>query len=356
MDFLDFFIIFAIAPPYKRGLYFQVIETKCPLSVINLQGTDGDNISPKFKLSIPKDFMNNLWDLLKNMIPSGFPSIPSLPSLIIKPSLDQDTSKCKDIPHIMDAIVVKFVFKTTFEIQPISQPTMGYNDDQPLEFVQSFKIKNQGPSFTNKPTNVKFFIPKTQDVIKLGNFTHDESTINCTDQAFQGGFKPEERTPHHQLVCNDASDCVVKECQIQAGMKKDEEKEFKIRLIFERSKATNATTFVVTTGARIDNDDQSNARHFWTYFKRHLTHIFSDLQAEASIELYSKKDENKGKPKAKVWPMVLGACLGLLIIIMMGTILWKTGLLAKMRPYQKKEDQIDTRQMKSLSTVDLPAD
>ena len=335
-----------------------MIETKCPLSVINLQGTDGDNISPKFKLSIPKDFMNNLWDLLKNMIPSGFPSIPSLPSLIIKPSLDQDTSKCKDIPHIMDAIVVKFVFKTTFEIQPNSQPTMGYDDDLPLPFVQSFKIKNQGPSFTNKPTKVKFFIPKTQNFIKLGNFTtHDESTIDCTDQEFQGGFQPEERTSHHhQLVCNDASDCVVKECQIQAGMKKDEEKEFIIRLIFERSKATNDTTFVVTTGARIDNDDQSNARHFWTYFKRHLTHIFSDLQAEASIELYSKKDENKGKPKAKVWPMVLGACLGLLIIIMMGTILWKTGLLAKMRPYQKNEDQIDTRQMRSLSTVDLPAD
>ena len=332
-------------------------ETKCPLPVINVKGTDGDKISPKFKLRIPTNFMNKLWDLLKDLLPSG---IPNLPSLVIKPSLDQDTSKCKNIkrgPHPMDEIEVNFVFKTTFEIQPNSQPTMGYDDDLPLPFVQSFKIKNQGPSFTNKPTKVKFFIPKTQNFIRLGNFTHNETTIDCTDQEFQDGFKPEERTSHHhQLVCNDASDCVVKECQIQAGMKKDEEKEFKIRLIFERSKATNATTFVVTTGARIDNDDQSNARHFWTYFKRHLTHIFSDLQAEASIELYSKKDENKGKPKAKVWPMVLGACLGLLIIIMMGTILWKTGLLAKMRPYQKKEDQIDTRQMKSLSTVDLPAD
>ena len=55
--------------------------------------------------------------------------------------------------------------------------------------------------------------------------------------------------------------------------------------------------------------------------------------------------------------MVLGACLGLLIIIIMGLILWKTGLLAKMRPYQKNENaQNNTRQMQSLSIVDLPAD
>ena len=85
--------------------------------------------------------------------------------------------------------------------------------------------------------------------------------------------------------------------------------------------------------------------------------FFSGLQEEASTELYSNKDERKGAAKAKVWPMVLGACLGLLIIIIMGLILWKTGLLAKMRPYQKKEDgQNNTRQMQSLSMVDLPAD
>ena len=84
---------------------------------------------------------------------------------------------------------------------------------------------------------------------------------------------------------------------------------------------------------------------------------FSGLQAEASTELYDNKDERKGEPKAKVWPMVLGACLGLLIIIIMGLILWKTGLLAKMRPYQKNENaQNNTRQMQSLSILDLPAD
>ena len=79
------------------------------------------------------------------------------------------------------------------------------------------------------------------------------------------------------------------------------------------------------------------------------------LQVEASIELYSRELGPTSR-EAKVWPMVLGACLGLLLIVIMGIILWKTGLLAKMRPYNRKpaENQTNPREMRSLSTYDLP--
>ena len=192
---------------------------------------------------------------LFNLIPSALSSLANLANLIpshftIKPSLTQTTSKCKEMPQNMD-INVTLVYKSTLEIEPVYLQKMGYDED----LTHSFKVQNKGPSFTHKPTNVTFFIPQTKDdVIKLKNFSPNDSTI-CTQMPFQGGFQAKDQGPN-QMVCTDASDCLVMECQIQAGMKKGDEREFKIRLDFQRSNATNGTNFVVTTGVKID--DQGN--------------------------------------------------------------------------------------------------
>ena len=196
---------------------------------------------------------------LFNLIPSALSSLANLANLIpshftIKPSLTQTTSKCKEMPKNMD-INVTLVYKSTFEIEPVHLLKKGYDEDKPLELTHSFKVQNKGPSFTHKPTNVTFFIPQTKDdVIKLKNFSPNDSTI-CTQMPFQGGFQAKDQKSN-QMVCKDGSECLVMECQIQAGMIKDEEEEFKIRLSFQRSNATNGTNFVVTTGARIE--DQGN--------------------------------------------------------------------------------------------------
>ena len=125
-----------------------------------------------------------------------------------------------------------------------------------MELKHSFKVQNQGPSFTNKSTNITFFIPHTNQ-IKLANFSPFKipDFTNCTQKPFQGGFEAKTQKPN-QMVCKDGSKCVVMECQIQAGMKKGDEREFIIRLSFQRSNATNHTNFVVTTGVKID--DQGN--------------------------------------------------------------------------------------------------
>ena len=243
-------------------LFFQISGRKCKLPIINVKDAEGSQINPKFKMNIiPKDLVKTLWDLLKvgssglkDAVSSLFPI-----KLTIKPSLEQERSECKNMKNGMEMedIVVNLVFKSKFEIEPDYQTSKGYDEDKPLEIKHSFKVQNQGPSFTHKPTNVTFFIPKTNQ-IKLANFSTNDSTI-CTlfnSTQFQGSFQAKGQKPPNQMVCKDGSKCVVMECQIQAGMKKDEEEEFKIGLTFQRSKATNDTNFVVTTGARID--DQGN--------------------------------------------------------------------------------------------------
>ena len=231
-------------------ILFQKNTRMCKLPIIKEKSKISPGAGAGFRMRIPKEFINSLLDLFKGSIP--------IPNVTIKPSLDQDTSKCKNMKNgmKMDDIVVNLVYKSKFEIEPVYQKTWGYHEDKPLEIKHSFKVQNQGPSFTNKSTNITFFIPHT-DQIKLPNFSPfkiPDSTI-CNQKPFQGGFEAKNQKPN-QMVCKDGSKCVVMECQIQAGMKKGDEREFKIRLSFQRSNATNGTNFVVTTGARID--DQGN--------------------------------------------------------------------------------------------------
>ena len=232
------------------------------MPIINVKDVEGSQINPKFKMSIiPKDLVKTLWDLLKvgfSGLKDGASSLFPI-KLTIKPSLEQERSECKNMKNgmKMEDIVVNLVFKSKFEIEPDYQPSLGYDEDKPL--VHSFKVQNQGPSFTHKSTNVTFFIPKTNQ-IELASFSPNDITIctpyNTTTIPFQGGFQAKDQKPTNQMVCKDGSECVVMECQIQAGLRKDEEKEFKIGLSFQRSKATNDTNFVVTTVARIE--DQGN--------------------------------------------------------------------------------------------------
>ena len=63
--------------------------------------------------------------------------------------------------------------------------------------------------------------------------------------------------------------------------------------------------------------------------------------------------------KAEIWPMALGAGIGVLVIVIILLILWKTGILAKMRPYANKmeedgqQQRTDKRGMISLSQINV---
>ena len=47
------------------------------------------------------------------------------------------------------------------------------------------------------------------------------------------------------------------------------------------------------------------------------------------------------------WPIVLGVGIGLFVVFGTIIILWKTGILAKMRPYKLDEDEVKAEHRKS---------
>ena len=47
------------------------------------------------------------------------------------------------------------------------------------------------------------------------------------------------------------------------------------------------------------------------------------------------------------WPIVLGVGIGLFVVLGTILILWKTGMLAKMRPYKLDEEEVKREHRKS---------
>ena len=47
------------------------------------------------------------------------------------------------------------------------------------------------------------------------------------------------------------------------------------------------------------------------------------------------------------WPIVLGVGIGLFVVLGTILILWKTGMLAKMRPYKLDEEEVKRENRKS---------
>ena len=73
------------------------------------------------------------------------------------------------------------------------------------------------------------------------------------------------------------------------------------------------------------------------------------MSATTSTEMY---DNSYGATSMMItyWPIILGAGLGLILIGIVFLILWKTGTLRKLRPYQRHQPETN-RQMVSLSQV-----
>ena len=119
-------------------------------------------------------------------------------------------------------------------------------------FVHTFKLINQGPSYTNKEKVIKFFFPNsTMTSIKppkLSNETCDVKILKSTDVDVS---IPTEGNPvscfNHQ--------CLVFTCTIPRYWKKSEEKAFDLEIDFDpkQVKEVEETTFSIYSFVAIDN-------------------------------------------------------------------------------------------------------
>ena len=112
--------------------------------------------------------------------------------------------------------------------------------------------------------------------------------------------------------------CIVLACTIPRYWKKDQEKEFVLEVQFNPTFAEEYEdqTFSVYSIASIDG------------------------QETMAMTKMSKVQLGAIERLAQNWPIVLGVCIGIVVILGTFLVLWKTGVLAKMRPYQLDEEEV----------------
>ena len=121
---------------------------------------------------------------------------------------------------------------------------------------------NQGPSYTNKAKEVKFYFPNPAVISSVGITKSDQ--INCTEDAKESVTElsnpiPDEDNP---VSCANGQ-CKIFTCTIPRFWKKNDGKEFNLEITFDGSKGEeSATVYSIYSIVTIDGQLQEGAVHF----------------------------------------------------------------------------------------------
>jgi len=232
----------------------------------------------------------------------------------ITPTLHSDCNGQENATEL-DKTSLKLEFKSDLKIKVPEGQELRYARDLPTKRVQTIDVTNLGPSFTNQATKVSLFVPK-YDFIK--STVQIEESVCVPNSNFQvpKGFNLDEDIKNY--FCESKETCQAYECTIAKHWQKDETKtinvEFNIGPFDSESQVPNS--FILHTQVMIKDQDP-----VFTTIK-----LFSG--ALGAIERLKQN-----------WPIVLGVSLGFLVVLGIFLGLWKTGLLAKMRPYKVDEEE-----------------
>ena len=190
-------------------------------------------------------------------------------------------------------------------------------------FNHYIKLENQGPSYTTEAKMIQLYLPNSN--LTSVNVT-PESNIICQRNE-EGAIElemeiplPNEGTP---IGCTN-TDCIVFTCTIPTPWMKNEVKEFNIEFEFN---STVAETFVNST------------------FSVYSLALIDDQKVVTRTKL-TEVQLGATEKMVVIWPIFLGGGIGIAIIIVTMIILWKTGVLAKCRPYKLDEEQLQKSQMR----------
>ena len=191
--------------------------------------------------------------------------------------------------------------------------------------MHTFKLINHGPSYTNQDKILKLYIPNSNltSLFKTPNFTDITCTKEISDEPVDMDDLdiPSDENP---LGCVQGK-CIVLSCAIPRYWKKGQEKEFDLEVQFDPSFAEEYEdqTFSVYSIASIDD------------------------QQTMALTKMSKVELGAIEKLAQSWPIVLGVCIGFSVILGTLLVFWRTGILAKMRPYKLDEEEVKRENRKT---------
>ena len=173
---------------------------------------------------------------------------------------------------------------------------------------------------------MKFYIPKsnltTGPNIKATNGIDCSLSTTKLDMTSVTLDISEEENP---VGCKNR-DCIIYHCKIPRFWQANDAKSISLTSQFHSLVARNDTNQFFSIYSMVQMDEKEP--------KIAMTKMTSiELGATARLK--------------EIWPSILGVCLGLIFVIVILLILWKTGILAKMRPYRLDKEVIETERKKS---------
>ena len=190
--------------------------------------------------------------------------------------------------------------------------------------MHTFKLINHGPSYTNQDKILKLYFPKSNltSLFKTPNITD----ITCTKEISDELVPEPEPIPSDENPFGCVKDqCIVLSCTIPRYWEKGQEKEFNLEVQFNPTFAEEYEdqTFSVYSIASIDD------------------------QQTMALTKMSKVALGAIEKLAQSWPIVLGVCIGFSVILGTLLVFWRTGILAKMRPYKLDEEEVKRENRKT---------
>ena len=256
--------------------------------------------------------------------------------MIVKNFEDQDefeiipilNSSCLGKPNSTplpspSTLKLKLKFESELRMKVPEGQEQSYGRDVKTKLVQSIEVTNYGPSFTNNESKVKVFVPKYPFLESKVQIAESGCVLKSNFQV-PTEFNLEQEIKNY--FCESKETCQAYECTIAKHWGKDETKtiniEFNIGPFDSESLVPNS--FILHTQAKIEDQEP-----VFTTIK-----LFSG--ALGAIERLKQN-----------WPIILGVSLGILVVAGTLLTLWKTGVLAKMRPYQLDEEEVKREHRKS---------
>ena len=191
-----------------------------------------------------------------------------------------------------------------------------------------FKLINHGPSYTNQVKILNLYFPNSNltSLVKTPNITDITCTKEISDEPVDMNNMDDLDIPSDEnpFGCVKGQ-CIVLSCTIPKYWKKGQEKEFDLEVQFNSKFAEEYEdqTFSVYSIASIDGQETMA-----------LTKM-SKVQLGAIERLVQN------------WPIVLGVLGGIAVILGTFLVLWRTGILAKMRPYKLDEEEVKRESRKT---------
>ena len=191
--------------------------------------------------------------------------------------------------------------------------------------MHTFKLINHGPSYTNQNKILKLYFPNSDltSLVRTPNIPDITCTKEISDEPVDMDDMdiPSDENPFGCVK----EQCIVLSCTIPKYWKKGQEKEFDMEVQFNSKFAEEYEdqTFSVYSIASIDGQETMA-----------LTKM-SKVQLGAIERLVQN------------WPIVLGVLGGIAVILGTFLVLWRTGMLAKMRPYKLDEEEVKRESRKT---------